>query len=192
LLWRIRDAGDAEAWHTFVDIYGRLIYRHARSRGLQDADAAELTQEVLLQVSQAIRQFEYDPQRGRFRDWLGTVTLNKIRRFLHKQAGAVASPGGSAEEDALPEVASPIQDTEWSEAFTRHILQNALARIRSHFEEPTWRAFELVWRDRLAIAEAAQQMNRSADWVYKAKSRVLKRLHDEVLQLAEDMPLLMG
>jgi hypothetical protein len=76
LLLRIRDAFDAESWRTFVSIYAPLIYRSCRRRGLQDADAADVGQEVLAQVARSIREFEYQPGRGRFRDWLGSVVRN--------------------------------------------------------------------------------------------------------------------
>jgi RNA polymerase sigma-70 factor (ECF subfamily) len=189
LLRRIRDPGDTEAWQTFLDVYGPLIYRHGRGRGLQDADAAEVTQEVLLQISRSIGRFEYDPARGRFRDWLGTVTRNKIRRFFRKQAGAIASPSDADEEEALAGAVGAEQDTEWTEAFNVHLLEIALTRIRPHFEEDTWRAFELVWRDGQAPAEAARQLGRKIGWVYLAKCRVLKSLEEVVQELAEDLPL---
>jgi DNA-directed RNA polymerase specialized sigma24 family protein len=70
LLLRLREPADQEAWRHFVDAYGPMVYRYARQRGLQDADAADLTQIVLLQVSGSVRRFDYDPQRGRFRGWL--------------------------------------------------------------------------------------------------------------------------
>jgi RNA polymerase sigma-70 factor (ECF subfamily) len=189
LLRRIRDPGDTEAWQVFVDVYGPLIYRHARSKGLQDADATEVTQEVLLQVCRSIQQFEYSPERGRFRDWLGTVTQNKIRRFLHKEAGVVHPRAEGPEEDPLAGVAAPARDTQWSEDFHRHLLQLALVRVRPHFEEPVWRAFEMVWRDDQVPAAVARELGQRVDWVYLAKSRVLKRLQDEIRQLAEDVPM---
>lgn len=189
LLRRIRDPGDTAAWQTFVDVYGPLIYRHGRNQGLQDADAAEVTQEVLFQVSRAISQFEYDPERGRFRDWLGTVTRNKIRRLLRKQAGAIASASDAEEEEAVARAVGGEQDTEWTEAFHRHLLETALIRIRPHFEGDTWRAFELVWQNQHAPAEAARQLGRKIGWVYLAKCRVLKRLEEVVQELAEDLPL---
>jgi len=191
LLRRIRDPRDTEAWRTFVDVYGPLIYRHGRSRGLEDAYAAEVTQEVLLQISRSIGQFEYDPERGHFPDWLGTVTCNKVRRFLRKQAGAVASPGNAEAEEAFAGAEAAEQDTEWTETFNDHLLQAALERIRPHFEEQTWRAFELVWRDEQTPAEAARQLDRKIGWVYLAKCRVLKRLEEVVLELAEDLPVLL-
>src|SRR3954452_21808877 len=85
LLVRIRDARDREAWGQFVEIYAPLVYDLARRRGLQDADAADLTQEVLRSVSSAIGRLDYDPARGTFRGWLFTVTRNAINTFLESR-----------------------------------------------------------------------------------------------------------
>jgi RNA polymerase sigma-70 factor (ECF subfamily) len=189
LLLRIRNPGDTAAWQAFVDVYGPLIYRHSRGRGLQDADAADVTQEILFQVSRSIQTFEYRPEHGRFRDWLGTVTENKIRTFLTRRAAAVHAQGEADSPDLLQNVAAGAQDTQWAEEFSRHILHLALTRIQPHFEEHVWRAFESVWRDDRPPAEVARDLGQSIDWVYMVKARVLKRLHEEVQELAEDMPL---
>src|SRR5262245_51158989 len=84
LLVRLRDAGDSASWQTFVDLYGPVLYRYARRRGLQDADATDVAQEVLAEVARCIRAFEYQPERGRFRDWLGTVLCRRLARFWEK------------------------------------------------------------------------------------------------------------
>jgi RNA polymerase sigma-70 factor (ECF subfamily) len=189
LLLRIRDPGDTAAWQAFVNVYAPLIYRHCRRRGLQDADAADLTQEILFQVSRSIQTFEYRPEQGRFRDWLGTVTENKVRTFLTRQAGAVQARGEAGQIDPLASVAAGEQDTQWAEEFNRHILQLALTRIQPHFEEHVWRAFERLWRDDHPPGQVARDLGRSIDWVYMVKARVLRRLQEEVQELAEDMPL---
>src|ERR1700735_1692360 len=82
LLARLGDPGDRAAWRQFVELYGGLIYGFARRRGLQDADAADLTQEVFLAIAQSAGRFHYDPRQGSFRGWLYGVTRNKIARFL--------------------------------------------------------------------------------------------------------------
>jgi RNA polymerase sigma-70 factor (ECF subfamily) len=157
LLLRLRDVQDAAAWQTFVDVYAPLIYRYCRRHRLQDADATDIAQEVLAQVARSIRAFEYQPQRGRFRDWLGTVTRNKLRRFLHKEGHAVRGQGGPASDAVLDETGAPEMDSDWTAQFNAHLLQVALQRIRPHFEEATWRAFEQVWlKDRRAAAVAEE------------------------------------
>src|ERR1700724_692032 len=81
LLVRIRDPGDKEAWRQFVALYAPLIHGLARQRGLQDADAADLTQEALRAVVAAAPGLVYDPARGSSRVWLYRVTCNKIHDF---------------------------------------------------------------------------------------------------------------
>jgi len=169
-----------------VRVYGPLIYRHGRGRGLQDADAAEVTQEVLLQVSRSIRSFDYRPDQGRFRDWLGTITRQRINRFLKKRAGQIEAEAASLDMAGLEDVASPEQDTQWTEEFQAHILKAGLARVRPRFEEHTWQAFQGVWLEGRPAAEVATALGQKLDWVYVAKSRVLKRLREEVQALAED------
>src|SRR6516225_8690202 len=78
LLVRLRDPRDADAWGEFVDRYGPLLYGYLRKQGLQDADAADLSQEVLSAVAGAVGRLEYDPRRGAFRNWLFTVVRRKL------------------------------------------------------------------------------------------------------------------
>src|SRR5213592_1313025 len=82
LLVRLRDGGDADAWREFVYLYAPIIYGFARKRGLQDADAADLMQEVLRSVSAAAHRLDYDRNQGTFRGWLFTITRNKVFNFL--------------------------------------------------------------------------------------------------------------
>src|SRR5262249_23547378 len=133
--------------------------------------------------------FEYRPDSGRFRDWLGTVVRNEVNRFLRKEAHTVRGAGGSGEEDTLDTIPARGEDTAWTAEFHAHLLQASLARSRPHFADDTWRAFEAVWVENRPAAEVAQELGRSIDWVYVAKSRVLKHLWQEVLGLADDTVL---
>src|SRR5438445_11094512 len=83
LLVRLRDPHDKEAWAQFVQVYAPVVYGFARKRGLQDADAADLMQDVLRAVLMNAGRLDYDPSRGSFRPWLYTVTRNKLANFLH-------------------------------------------------------------------------------------------------------------
>ena len=80
LLCRLRDSADGISWELFVHTYGPAVYHFCRRRGVQDSDAVDLVQEVLAQVVVSMRSFEYEPARGRFRDWLGAVTRSKLAR----------------------------------------------------------------------------------------------------------------
>lgn len=82
LILRLRHPDDAAAWEEFVAIYQPLIFRLAKSRGLQDADAFDVAQEVLARVAGAINRWDPDPDRGSFRGWIGRITRNLAIDFL--------------------------------------------------------------------------------------------------------------
>src|SRR5271155_3369519 len=82
LLIRLRDHQDHQAWAQFVEVYAPFIYGYLRKRGLQDADAADLTQTCLRQVATHVGRLEHDPRRGTFRGWLFTIVRNRLRNFF--------------------------------------------------------------------------------------------------------------
>jgi RNA polymerase sigma factor (sigma-70 family) len=185
LLLRIRDAADSASWNEFAEIYGPVIRSYCRRRGLQPTDADDVVQEILGQVVRSIGTFEYEPARGRFRDWLGTVTRNRITRFFESKG----REGSVIGNDATAQLESCAEDPEWTANLHARILEVALVRIRVGFETATWDAFERVWCVGLPAPEVARGLGMTIDAVYKAKSRVLRRLREEVLSLADDLPL---
>lgn len=188
LLIRVRDAADHEAWRAFVDTYTPLVYGYCRRSGLQDADAADVTQEVLAQVSRSIRNFEYRPERGKFRGWLGTATRNAIGRFWKRRDRPDRGAGGSGPGEVLANVPAPAED--WNGQFNGHLCRTALERIRSEFDDETWRVFEAVWLQDRKPGDVALELRRKPQWVYKAKFRVLERLKAEVAYLVQDLAVL--
>ncbi|MFN7842548.1 MAG: RNA polymerase sigma factor [Pirellula sp.] len=185
LLLRVRNADDAAAWETFVRIYGPLIYSYCRRKNLQENDAADVAQEVLTRVSKAIRTFEYDPNKGRFRDWLGRITHNEIVRLLQAKGKNPQDIG----EDNNVELVAGDSGSAWDDHFHAALLDAALKRIESEFEPETWRAFRAVWIETQSPTQAAAELGISVEKTYVAKSRVLKRLQAELLVLCEDIPL---
>lgn len=187
LLLRLRDPADRASWGAFAGVYGPLVKGYCRHHGLQDADADDVSQEVLLRVARAIGSFEYDPARGRFRDWLGAVARNAVRRAANRDRTAARGTGAD-DRPELDGAATAEPDPEWVARYQAGLLAAACDRARPHFEPHTWAAFERVWRDRVSAAEVAAELGLPIHAVYVAKSRVVKRLRDELVFLAEDMP----
>src|SRR3954469_2676729 len=100
LLERLRDAGDAAAWREFDRRYGELIVRYARARGLQQADAEDVRQAVLLSLSRSMPRFEYSPARGRFRHYLGRVVRNAVSRWGSRRGCPPGAAGALSLVDA--------------------------------------------------------------------------------------------
>ncbi|MGH7139427.1 MAG: RNA polymerase sigma factor [Pirellulales bacterium] len=181
LLIQLRDGTNHVAWQEFVRLYGPVVYGFARNRGLQDADAADLVQDVMRSVMQAIGRLDYDRQRGTFRGWLFTITRNKVFNFLSARRIRPQASGDSGTNRLLanqPE--SSDGSDEWELEYLRRLASLAMERVKGEFQENTWRAFWLTAVDGLAAAEAARQVGISAGAVYVAKSRVLARLKEEV------------
>jgi RNA polymerase sigma-70 factor (ECF subfamily) len=179
LLVRIRDAGDREAWRQFVEVYAPLVYKFARRRGLQDADAADLTQDVLQAVAGASKRLMYDPERGTFRAWLYTVARNKLRNFLLARQ--------RRREDGDPELLSeqPAREEveQWEREYEQRLFDWAAEQVRGHFHESTWQAFWMTAAENRGAAETAAQLGISVGAVYIAKSRVLARLREQIQQV---------
>ena len=185
LLARLRSADDAQAWRTFVDLYLPLVYRYCRRRGLQDADARDVSQQVLASVHRAIDKFEYDPQRGRFRNWLGTIALHEIGRHARRDRRP-GKGGGDGAGNWIAEQESGPDDAAWMEEFNAHIFAAALDRVRPEFDELTWRAFDATWLKDAKPRDAAVELGKPAAWVYKARYKVLARLRSEIEFLTSD------
>jgi RNA polymerase sigma-70 factor (ECF subfamily) len=185
LLVRIRDGADDEAWRLFVDLYGPLVYAFGRRKGLQDADAADLTQDVMQSVAGAVRSLEYDPRRGSFRGWLHTVACHRLIDFQRKRQ--MRGSGDTAVQAVLEaQPAPPEPDPDWDRDYERRVFAWAAEQIRDEFRESTWRAFWLTAVDGKSGDDAAKELGMSLGAVHVAKSRVLARLKETVRPLLEE------
>jgi RNA polymerase sigma-70 factor (ECF subfamily) len=191
LLIALREPGDHQAWRTFVEIYTPLIYGHCRRRGLQDADAADVTQEVMKSVAEAIRRFEYERSRGTFRAWLLTITRNKLSHFLARRAHQPQGTGDTAVHEFLDTQPDERVDADWETDYRQRLFDVAVERVRAEFQESTWQAF---WRTAVQaepVADVAAGLGLSAGAVYVARSRVIARLRTCVDQISEEGELVL-
>jgi RNA polymerase sigma-70 factor (ECF subfamily) len=175
LLERLRQPDPGRAWDRFVELYTPLLLYWARKRGLQPQDAADLVQDVFTVLVQKLPEFTYDRRRS-FRNWLRTVLVNKWRDRQRRQTLPV-----TAGADALAEVAGP-DDLEafWEGEHRRHLLRRALELMQAEFTPATWKAcWEFAAEGRPA-AEVAAELGVSENAVYIAKSRVFRRLRQEL------------
>lgn len=176
LLARLADGSSPMAWDEFFGIYGPVLWSYARRRGCAEATAEDLVQDVMLKIFQRRDVFRYDPARGRFRDWLGTVVRNRVAECRRRpQERARPSPDGAPPER---EVDGPGPDAAWEEMFERGLLAAALDVVRSEVEPRDYLAFELTALEGLEPARAAETAGLSRNAVYKARRRILARLRD--------------
>ena len=182
LLGRVRRSDDQAAWQRFVALYTPLLFRWSQRAGLAEADAADLVQDVLLTLLKELPKFQYDAGRS-FRSWLKTVTTNKCRERQRRKRPA-AGQGG--ENDPLQAVPAADQWEEfWNAEYQQQLVRRALEIMQTEFEPKTWRTcWEHTVNDKTAAA-IGQELGLSEGAVYVAKSRVLRRLRQELAGLLE-------
>ena len=131
LLERIRDGADALAWDEFFAHYWPTIYGFARHRGCSEYTAEEIVQDVMLAVFQRRDVYRYDPARGRFRDWLGTVVRNKVAEYRRRRANRLRAAGGDADNCVLDQADDQQgPDAAWEAAFESSLLLALLDAVR--------------------------------------------------------------
>lgn len=184
LLARLRLApADQGAWAAFVDRYGRKLYGWCRHWGLQEADAQDVTQDVLVRLAGKMHGFEYDPGRS-FRAWLKTLARHALSDFCDARGRAGAAGGGSQAVEVLQTVEAREDLVQQLEAeFDQEVLEAAVARVRSRVTPKSWRAFELTAQEGRSGVETAAELGMTVAAVYVARGRVQKLLQEEVRDL---------
>ncbi len=186
LLVRLGDPRDEEAWTRFVDLYAPLVYGYARKQGFQNADAADLAQDVLLAVAGAVGRLEYDPERGSFRGWLFTIVRRKLSNRRRAQRNRRDSSNGEATDKILEQYPAPAEeDAQWEAEWQRGLFAWACEQVRLDVTASTWQAFWRTAVDGEPGKTVAKDLGISVAAVYHARSRILARLKELVGSVQE-------
>jgi RNA polymerase sigma factor (sigma-70 family) len=190
LLARLRGPDDRTAWDQFVQRYAPKIHAWCRHWQMQESDAEDITQEVLLQLVAKLRQFEYDPRRS-FRAWLKTVTHHAWQDFLERRRRPGAGSGDTSILRQLETVeARDDLQKRLEDKYDRELLEEAMKRVQGRVAAHTWEAFRLLTFEGLSGAEVAPRVGMQVTMVYVAKSKVQKMLREELdaIEGSEDKP----
>lgn len=185
LLQRLHDRDDSSAWIEFCEIYERAIYSLALKYGLQDADAREVSQEVLLVVSRRIHLFKVDG-RGQFRAWLATIarnaTVDQLRKNRRRQAF-----GHPLTADALESLETATLQSFEAESH-REQFRWAASQVQSVVAPQSWQAFWLTAVDGQSPEVVAKQLSLSVGAVYVARCRILAKIKSKIEPFRQELP----
>ena len=187
LLLRLRDFQDHEAWTQFVEVYAPLIYAYVRKRGVQDADAADLTQACLRKVTDHVGNLDYDPKTDSFRGWLFTIVRHKLLDF-HARPRHLWQGSGDVQLHALIENQAERENgdtTEWEREYQRSLFAWAAEKVKPQVQPATWQAFWQTAVEGKPGEEVARKLGMSLGAVYIAKSRVIVRLREAIRAMEE-------
>jgi RNA polymerase sigma-70 factor (ECF subfamily) len=172
---------DEDAWRRLTLIYGRLVLHWCSQADLQPADRADVFQDVFAAVARHIDSFQHDRARGSFRGWLRTIVRSKIADIYRSRSREPVGAGGTGSLRRLHDVADALEESpDTVESEIPLVVREALSLIEAEFEPRTWNAFWRAAADGIAVAAVAQELGMTPAAVRKAKSRVLRRLRQEM------------
>ena len=178
LLDKLKRSRDPQAWQRLVELLTPLLFTWSRQVGLQDADAADLVQDTFLLIHDKIPHFNHSPN-GSFRGWLRTVLLNRWRELARRRK----LPLGNADLEEFP---AHSDSSEFDEAeYRRYLMQRALELLDGEFPKASLEAFRLHVLEGRPAHATATQLRISVNSVYLAKSRICRRLRQELLGILE-------
>ena len=189
LLARLRSGDDEYAWREFDGRYGDMILRFCFRSGLQLPDAEDVRQLVMLRLSNALGTFEYSPERGRFRNYLGRIVKNEIARKIGRPRATHERVVDLGEELGGPPGLDAASDERWEQEWMHHHLRVGMRRIRQTYEPRSVQIFERLLEGD-SVRQVAERFGTSEQAVHKVKQRIrnmLKRVIASQVRAEEDL-----
>lgn len=183
LILRLKNSDDLAAWEEFVELYGPVVFRVARRRGLQVVDAENLLQEVLIAVAKSLPAWLDRDDRGRFRAWLIRIAQNEAVDMLTERATRAIGLDGDEGKLVIDTLAvhdeiSLLIEREYRLA----VFRFAAEHVQQNVADPTWQAFILTEVEGVSVQEAARRLRTSHGNIYVSRSRVMARIKTFVEQ----------
>ena len=189
LIARVKDSSDAASWTEFLGIYQPVVFRMARRRGLQDADAHDVLQQIFLSISTSIENWTAGDDQPPFRAWLTTVARNAITKALARRPRDLAA-GSTSMIELLHSHPEPEATTaELQLEARREMVRWAAEQIRAEFSAETWSVFWQTAIEGRPVADVAKQSGRTAGAIYVSRYRVTTRLKEKLFEVSENWDL---
>jgi len=205
LLGRLKNWDDQESWKEFFDTYWKMLYSVARRSGLNEAEAQDIVQEVLVAVAKKMPNFHYDPVIGSFKSWLMLIIRRRIidyfrkrGRHPHGQAPDSGTPGpiahhapdsatGTGTMERIPDPEGEQIPRIYEEEWQHHIFEAALQRVKQLVDYEEFQVFDCYAMKGWPPEQVAKTLNVTMSFVYNAKYRLTKLIKAEVQRLEQQM-----
>lgn len=183
LLIRAADKDDQSSWREFYSLYAPLIRRHAHRCGLGVSEADDIVQECMTALLKALPRFQYDRSKGRFRSYVRRMVQNQISNRLRQHTSK------QLRSNAITELAARSDGTksDWDRDWQRTHLEYCLGRVSTRFAPEKLAAFRAYALEGQDIAAVCKRYKLTPNQVYLAKSRIIRRLREQLANLIGDV-----
>ncbi len=192
LLHRLKDPEDQRSWDDFYNIYSRLIFETALKAGLNHAEAQDVLQDTLVAVSKHIKSFKYDPKLGSFKTWLFMITKCRITDQFRKRGparvNADESPGNDTPViEQVPDPNIKLPEDAWDEQWEANLEQAAKSTVKRNVDPQHYQIYDFLEHKNWDADRVSTMFGVSKDQIYVIKSRIKKKIADEVTRLNRDV-----
>jgi RNA polymerase sigma-70 factor (ECF subfamily) len=186
LLDRLAATPTDDDWRRLLDLYQPLLRAWMTRSGVRSSDIDDLTQEVLLVVFREVGRFEWRGQ-GAFRAWLRTILVHRVRNYFRASRHRPTATGDTDFLRSLHELEAPDSELsrQWDREHDEYVTRSLLRRVQGDFAPATWQAFQRHALEGAPAAQVAEELGLSLNSVLLAKSRVCKRVRQELAGLVE-------
>lgn len=180
LLIRLRDKTDEASWGEFVEIYTPLLYAYCQKREIKPADIADIVQNVFRSISLAIKGFEYDPTKGRFKAWLFTVLRNAISTHYRKAGRAPVTTRETLLVERIEASPDGAEVADWERDYQLRLLNWGMEKVKTEVSERSWKIFTETALKERSPEEVAVELEMNKNAVTVTKYRVVQKLRQKL------------
>ncbi len=180
LLAALRDGPGAPGWREFFEYYAPAVYRVARMRALDKHDADDIVQQVMLSITRHIDGFNYDRDRGQFRQWVRRIAENKINDYRRRRSKVTA-----ALRDDLPGEQVDVESL-WDAQWRLQDILFCLDEVAADFAPRRVEAFRLYVMEDISAAEVAERLGMTVGHVYVTRTQIINRIRERMACLEQD------
>jgi RNA polymerase sigma factor (sigma-70 family) len=189
LIAKIRNQHDDHSWEDFVSFYERYIFVVISKMGVSHSDCEDLVQKVLLALWEKLPEFDYSPDKCKFRTWMNSIIRNVVVGFFRKSKrqrndiarASLQQINDNPDEFDIPEIYD-VAEVEWKV----HISNLAWENVKDEFTGKAGDCFMLFTEGKL-IEAICEELDIKKNTAYVFRSRVQEKLHKEIRRLDAEL-----
>jgi RNA polymerase sigma-70 factor (ECF subfamily) len=186
LIVGLKDQRNEAAWGEFVSTYEPFLRHLTRRYASSEADAADITQQILIAIARSLEGWRDDGRPASFRRWLNRVARNAAMKWIDRQRRQVKGQGGSDFQLRLELQPDQAEVERQAAEYEREMILWAAEQVRGEFRPSSWRAFWAIQIEGRSVAETAEELSLSPGAIYMSKSRILARIRAKLQEFDDD------